>query len=144
MPAIAKFGIAMLALIGFILLIVSTNTIAFKDNNEDISLKQASRNAMFLGINKGATRVEEEISIDPELTKEALIRTFVSNNANYSEDTRLNIQYIQSKPAIIAVESVSDYTAPLKSFLSKKGSSVQKNKVKEKEVVIFEASEFSK
>lgn len=144
MPSIAKFGIAMLALIGFILLIVSTNTIAFKDNNEDISLKQASRNAMFLGINKGATRVEEEISIDPELTKEALIRTFVSNNANYSEDTRLNIQYIQSKPAIIAVESVSDYTAPLKSFLSKKGSSVQKNKVKEKEVVIFEASAFSK
>lgn len=140
MGTIGKFGMSMLALIAFVLFVVSSGSMAFIDHDEEISLKQASRNALYLGINKGATRIDEEISINPEITKEALIRTYVSNNANYSEDTMLNIQYIQSKPAVIAVEALQDYTAPLDTYLTKKGETTGKQKVKEKEVVIFEAT----
>lgn len=144
MGTIGKFGMSMFSLIAFILFVVSAGSMAFVDHDEEISLKQASRNALYLGINKGATRIDEEISINPEITKEALIRTYVSNNANYSENTMLNIQYIQSKPAVIAVEAIQDYTAPLDTYLTKKGETTGKQKVKEKEVVIFEATKFSK
>jgi len=106
------------------------------DANNHSTIETASRDAIQQGVNLGAVRVTEEITIDEDTVKEAFIRQYVASS-NFNDGTRvLNIVDVQSKPAALAVESynVIDDWAIYKWLNIEK-----KAKTREMNVLIYEA-----
>lgn len=91
----------------FALLSVTFAQLLTSEVDNNVALEVAGRNTMYASINKGATRVEREISINPEVAKEAFVRFYAENTNFYDVEKTLYIHKINSKPPLIAVESYS-------------------------------------
>lgn len=125
----------------FLILAISLTFIWSADANNDVVVQNAARNAMTQAINKGTVRVDEEITINEEIAKEAFVRQY-AEASNFQAGTRvLNIVDISSKPAMIAVEgyNVIEGLPIFKRFNKEKTANTR-----EVDVVIFEAKETSK
>lgn len=95
-----------------------------------------------MAVNKGAARVNEEITINEKVATEALVRQYAQSSDFNDGDKILNIVNISSKPAMIAVEGYEILEdVSIMKWLGNKDSKV---KPKEVDVVIFEAKDTSK
>lgn len=76
----------------------------FVATDNKMALDNGTRNALTMSVNKGHLRVNEEVTIDPEIAKEALVRNY-ANSINYRDGDRiLGIYYLTEQP-IIAVDA---------------------------------------
>ncbi|MEC2665355.1 hypothetical protein P9W94_31100, partial [Bacillus cereus] len=69
-----------LVLLGFTLFIASSSYLFAADTNEDRTLEQAAASAMSQGINMGQVRVDEEVTVNEDVVKEALVRQYVEQS----------------------------------------------------------------
>lgn len=104
MSKIVFSGILVFLLIFFITFYTAYNQATFVAKDNEVALDNATRNALSDSINVGHLRVNEEVTIDPQMAKESLIRNY-AQSVNYQEGDRfLNIYYISEQP-ILAVDA---------------------------------------
>ncbi|TCI25285.1 hypothetical protein EVJ32_10830 [Exiguobacterium sp. SH5S4] len=79
---------------------VAYNETAFVATDNQNALDNGTRNALNQSVNMGHLRVSEEVTIDPEIAKEALVRNY-AQSVNYRDGDRfLNIYYLTDQPII--------------------------------------------
>lgn len=92
-------GLTFLAMF-FITFYMAFNEASFVAKDNEVSLDNATRNAIHQSINMGHLRVNEEVTLDPDIAKEALIRDY-ANSINYRDGDRfLNVYYLTDQPII--------------------------------------------
>jgi hypothetical protein len=125
----------------FVIFSISFSYLWAADANNDTNVQNAARNAMVQAINKGYVRVNEEITINPRIAEEALLRQY-AETANFEDGQRtLNIKAISSKPAMIAVESYNSFSdVPILKWFKKN----EPARTREMDIVIFEAKKTTK
>jgi hypothetical protein len=146
MMTLPKMGILAFGLFAFIFFVVSLGMTSNADEDIDISVDEATKQAMYLGINKGYVRVNEEISLNYANTKEALVRSF-AEQANFSDgEVKLYIHSFSEQPALLATEAYNTFETPLYKYLSAwdKQSRNSDTTVRHMEVGIFEAKKLTK
>lgn len=114
-----KFLIIVLVLLGFTLFIASASYMFAADTNEDRSLEQAAASAMSKGINMGQVRVDEEITVNEDVVKEALVRQYVEQSNLSDGEKQLHIYALASQPSMLAVESYNTFDLPIRKYLKK-------------------------
>lgn len=88
----------------FITFYMAYNEASFVAKDNQASLDNATRNAINESINMGNLRVNEVVTIDPEIAKEALVRRY-AQSINYRDGDRfLNVYHVTEQP-IIATDS---------------------------------------
>lgn len=84
----------------FITFYMAYNEASFVAKDNQVSLDNATRNAINESINVGHLRVNEEVTIDPEIAKESLVRKY-AQSINYKDGDRfLNIYYMSNQPIL--------------------------------------------
>ena len=146
MGGVAKQSIIIIVLLLFAVLGASFAYVSMAAEDNDNTLKVSTSSAMTKAINKGAVRVDEEITINPKVAEEALLREFADNSSFMDGSKKINIYKISSKPAMISVESYNTVEIPISKMLKQfnKKEEEQKGKVRDRETVIFEAKKTAK
>lgn len=145
MDSIIRIGLGSILFFMFLFYSVDMALIRVIDDDNRDALDIASRTAISESVNRGTLRVEERITIDPSVAKEALVRTYAKNiSMNDSSSGRLlNIKSIQEEPAMIAVEAKSKTNSFYKHYLNNRWSEEFKNSktivANERNIVIYEA-----
>lgn len=124
----------------FALLVISLGMTMTADKSIDFSVKEATKQAMYAGINKGCLRVNENISLDKRATEEVLVRSF-SELARYDEGkVDLYIHEFSAYPPMLSTEAYHTIDTPFKGWLNAmvQGVRDRETNVRELEVVIFE------
>lgn len=130
----------------FSLLVISVGFSMSADKSVDFSVKEATKQAMYQGISKGCLRVDENIVLDEEVTKEALVRSF-SNLSRYDQGkVDLFIHEFSSYPPMLSTEAYHTINTPFKEWLNvwDRGKRDSENTVRELELAIFEAKSLTK
>lgn len=138
---IPKIGLLIMAMFAFLLFVVSSNYMFVADTEEDNSLEQATVSAMSQGINMGKVRVNEEVTINENIVKEALVRQYVEQTNFHDGVKQLHIYAIASQPAMIATESYNTFTTPLPEYLDREE---KETSVRQFTNVIYEAKQTQK
>lgn len=87
------------------LIVISFSYLFSADADNHSAVEITIRDAIQQSINMGAVRVTEEITIDEEIAKEAVIRQYVATS-NFNDGTLvLSVPQVNSKPASLAIES---------------------------------------
>jgi hypothetical protein len=95
---------------------VAFNETAFVAKDNQVALDNATRNAIGDAVNVGHLRVNEEVTIDPEIAREALLRNY-AKSINYRDGDRfLNIYYLTDQPilatdAYTSLEGTTNFTS---------------------------------
>lgn len=96
---ILGWGVTLFAII-MIIFYMAYNEASFVAKDNQVSLDSATRNAINESINMGNLRVNEEVTIDPEIAKEALIRKY-AQSINYRDGDRfLNVYHVSNQPIL--------------------------------------------
>jgi hypothetical protein len=132
-----KFVIMALVLFGFTLFIASSSYLFAADTNEDRTLEQAAASAMSKGINMGQVRVDEEVTVNEDVVKEALVRQYVEQSNLSDGEKQLHIYALASQPSMLAVESYNTlFNLPIRKYLKEED---EKASVRQFANIIFEA-----
>lgn len=139
----AHFGkvFFVVVLFAFSLMIVSVGNTMTADKSVDFSVKEATKQAMYVGIKKGCVRVDENIVLDEEVTKEALVRSY-SELSRYDQGVvDLYVHEFSSYPAMLSTEAYHVIDTPFQKFLNlwNKTDKSSEATVREFEAAIFEA-----
>lgn len=87
------------------LIVISFSYLFSADADNHSAVEITSRDAIQSAVNLGAVRVTEEITINEEIAKEAVIRQYVASS-NFNDGTVvLGVPTVNSKPASLALES---------------------------------------
>jgi hypothetical protein len=131
-----KFVIMALVLFGFTLFIASSSYLFAADTNEDRTLEQAAASAMSKGINIwGQVRVDEEVTVNEDVVKEALVRQYVEQSNLSDGEKQLHIYALASQPSMLAVESYNTFDLPIRKYLKEED---EKASVRQFANIIFE------
>ncbi|MEI5919539.1 DUF5411 family protein [Bacillus cereus] len=136
-----KIGILIIGMLAFTLFITTSSYMHAADTNEDRSLQQAAASAMSQGINMGQVRVDEEITVNEDIVKEALVRQYVEQSNLNDGERHLYVYALASQPAMLAVESYNTFSTPLPRYLELKDDKVS---VRQMENIIYEAKKVNK
>lgn len=125
-----------IGVITFLLIVVSSRYLFSSAQDNHSTLEITSRDAIQKSVNMGAVRVNEEVTINPEMAKEVFVRQFVESSNFDDGDRVLNIVGLNSNPAMLAVESyqILDYNPATRFMGSEKPSTVR-----DVDVIIYEA-----
>lgn len=78
------------------------NEATFVAQDNELALDNGTRNALSESVNIGNLRVNEEVTIDPQIAKEALIRNYAESVNYHDGDRFLNVYYLSEQPIIAA------------------------------------------
>ncbi|MFL0364654.1 MULTISPECIES: hypothetical protein [Pseudobacillus] len=145
MDSIIRVGLGSIIFFWCLFYVTDISQIRIMDDDNRDSLDVASRTAISQSVNRGTLRVEERITIDPDVAEEALVRSY-ANNISFDGkmgDRGLYIKKIQADPALIAVEARSETESYYKHYLNNRNKDNFPNDTKidvgEKNIVIYEA-----
>lgn len=148
MSKLAFSGFLLLILIGFVVYTASFEFIKVGDNENEVTIQNTARNAMTQSINWGSARVNEEITINEEIAKEAVLREYANSISFNSGDHYINIYQLSNKPPLLAVESYSEIATPfnqfVKNFSDNKNNDSSETVTRSREVIIYEAKKTEK
>lgn len=137
---IGAFGAIVLMMISVLIYSYSTASVADSDNQT--AMNNAASQAMTEAMNLGDIRVNQKVTIDEEIAKDALIRMYAASS-DYSDGARyLNVYQVNSDPAYIAVDSYLEINTPFKPFINRFSTekrSIEPQITRSRETVIFEA-----
>lgn len=116
------------------------------DSDNESSVENSTRNAMTQAINLGASRVNEEITINEEIAVEAVVRQYADSQSFAQGDRYLNIYKVSSNPPMLAVESYSTIDAPFKNLINEFNGENKstENVTRSREVQIIEAKDVTR
>lgn len=130
-----------IVLFAFSLLIVSVGNTMTADKTVDFSVREATKQAMYTGIKKGCVRVDENIVLDEEATKEALVRAFAELSRYDQGKVDLYVHRFSSYPAMLSTEAYHVIDTPFQKFVNRWNDTDESSEatVRELEAAIFEA-----
>lgn len=116
------------------------------DSDNSTSVQNATRNAMTQSVNLGATRVNEEVSINREVAIEAVVRQYADSYDFAQGERYLNVYDVSSSPPMIAVEAYTLQDSPFRILTNKyKNENKPTDDVtRSREVQIIEAKDINK
>ncbi|MEH6944653.1 DUF5411 family protein [Bacillus sp. JJ722] len=125
---------------------VSYQYIAMADSDNETSSTNTARNSMNVAINWGNARVNEEVTINEEIAREAVVRQYADTASFHDGNKYLNIYEVSSKPAMLAVDSYGSVDTPFMNMTNNfKGENNDTNTItRSREIVIYEAKDLKK
>lgn len=125
---------------------VSYQYIGMADSDNETSSTNTARNSMNVAINWGNARVNEEVTINEEIAREAVVRQYADTASFHDGNKYLNVFKVSSKPAMIAVDSYGSIGTPYMGMVNQfKGTEYEVNKIiRSREIVIYEAKKLRK
>lgn len=110
------------------------------DSDNTTTSTAANRNAITQSINWGNARVNEEITINEDVAKEAVLRQYARDSNFADGDRYINIHNISGTPPMIAVDAYTVVKTPYSNLYS----DVPDNITRSRDVVIYEAKDEEK
>jgi len=107
----AKFlmagGVMLLAML-FITFVFAYDEATIVATDNKVSLDNATRNALNESVNIGHLRVNEEVTIDPQIARESFVRNYADSVGFKGGERYINLYYLNEKP-IIASDAYTTY-----------------------------------
>ena len=139
-------GILWFVMLSFSVLIISVGMLLSADTSTDNALKEATKQSMYAGVEKGCLRVDENLVLNEEVVKTTFLSRY-QELTDYEEGTTdLYIHNLNEYAPMLATESYQTVTTPFMRFINglTHSTNTDQNSVRSFEVAVFEATSLVK
>lgn len=148
MSKISFFGLWMIGYFLFMFYTIDLSVASMLGTDNEVAVEIAGRNAISQSVNRGYLRVQEEMTIDPEVAEAVFLKSY-AKNVGYNEKStirKVDILNISSDPPMLAVEVTTSTDAYTKKYLTNWDEYLneQKNYTNNRQIIIYEAKETTK
>lgn len=139
-------GYLWFAMLIFTFFVVSAGMLVSADKSTDGALKQATEQSMYIGVNKGCLRVDENVTLNEKVTKENFKEKYASLVTYHDGYTNLYVHDFNSYPAMLSTEAYQTIKTPIKGWYNslRNENLSDEDTVRSLEVGIFEATSITK